>query len=103
MELLPVLRNVQPSKRVPLVVRAVDITSLMERHGFEGVRARANSWPDLTDNYGGSEWWHFQHVVGLQRGLTAFGDELLQSWDIKALKASPAWKYRHRAWGIGWK
>jgi len=102
-ELLPVTLRIPPEHRVPVIVRAVDVTELLGQHGFKGIRARRRSWPDPTSVYGGSDWWHFQYERGLEQGLTAYGDELLKCWGIDELRASPVWKYRHRAWGRGWR
>ena len=87
--------------RKPLVCnvvdRFVDFTGIMLRHGFDGI-GRRSGW---RTHRGCLEWWHFQHEVGLRRGVTTFGSELLKVYTREQLLDSPPWKYRAAVWNGG--
>jgi hypothetical protein len=109
-EIIPVLIGVPRVKRSPIKVRAVDLTALLEEQGFTGIKSRRWAHPDpAADEWGATEWFHFQHEGGLEEGLTSWGDVLLQSHGVAAFRATSSkkaprtWSYRHRAWGRGWK
>jgi hypothetical protein len=76
--------------------RALDFTGLAAQVGFVPINARKSFF--RGNNYGGAEWWHFQHVSFLSPGITTFGDELLKIYTKQQLKDKPPWKYRDRVW-----
>ena len=77
----------------------MNLTELFAEHGFDCIPARSSFFSG--NNFGGSEWWHFQYETGLQRG-DLFGSELLRIYDLEELEGTPPWEYRDRAWGINW-
>ncbi len=109
-EITPVIIGLPRSQRQPVTVRALDLTALLEEQGFSGIKARSWAYPDpAADEWGATEWFHFQHEAGLEEGHTAWGDVLLQSHGLAVFRATETkgaprtWSYRHRAWGRGWK
>ena len=78
----------------------IDLTALMEAHGFKSIRSRPSSWNKIaTDHtvYMGTEWWHFQYEEALEVGDT-FGEHLLRLYTQTQLRGSPPWKFRDRQW-----
>lgn len=72
----------------------IDLTELLERHGFKGIPARRAFFRKDRRRDGAAEWWHFQNTRGLRRLESTFGDELLKIYRPTRLKLSPVWKYR---------
>jgi hypothetical protein len=79
----------------------IDLTALLERHGFSRISARP-SFP-LGGSEIGAEWWHFQDETGLVPRRTTFGDELLRVYSRETLERSPPWKYRDHVFGVNWR
>jgi hypothetical protein len=77
----------------------VNLTELFKKHGFEPIRARKSY---SKSNYGASEWWHFQYEVGLVRGESTFGVELLKVWKEHALNGTVPWAHRDAVFGVDW-
>lgn len=77
----------------------INLTALMKKHGFESIRARRSY---SAKNYGGSEWWHFQHERSLIAGESTFGDQLLKVWTPKQLRGSPVWDHRYAIFKKEW-
>ncbi len=83
-----------------VTAKVVDLTEIMERHGFKPIRSRPQSWEGIERNrrlHGGTEWWHFQWEDGLRHGTT-FGAELLRVYDLAQLEGTPPWRFRDRKW-----
>lgn len=77
----------------------VCLTSLFREVGFERIRKRRSY---AKDNYGASEWWHFQYEVDLVQGQTRFGDELQRVYTLGELRNTGPWESRHAVWGEDW-
>lgn len=78
----------------------IDLTALFEKEGFKRIRARRSFFNGGT--WLGAEWWHFQYEVGLEQGVSKFGDELLKIYTEEQLQPTPPWKYRNRVFGVNW-
>lgn len=83
----------------------VDITALMERHGFKSIPARSWAWaaPCARDSLKGLEWWHWQHEAGLELGLTTFGDELLSVHGYERASSTGPWARAGEFFGEGFR
>jgi hypothetical protein len=82
--------------------RFINLTELFAEHGFEGIRARRSFFRSgPNENNGAAEYWHFQDLTGLVRGVTRFGDELLQLYTSAEVNGTPPWDYRDRTYRDG--
>lgn len=77
----------------------INLTALFQEHGFERIPARRSY---NANNYGASEWWHFQYEEGLVPGETRFGDELLRVYTLTEVEGTPPWKHRNGLWKVDW-
>lgn len=78
----------------------LDLTALFEKEGFQCIRARRSFFNGGT--WLGAEWWHFQYEVGLEKGMSTFGDELLKVYSEEQLRSTPPWRYKDRVFGENW-
>jgi hypothetical protein len=79
--------------------RFVDLTALLRCYGFHGISRRSG----YRHHYGCTEWWHFQHTVGLKRKQTTFGSELLKVYSEDVLRHTPPWRSRDLVYGVDWR
>jgi len=86
---------------VPTEARVVDLTAILEHHGFHRITAR-RAFFATPSVYGASEWWHFQWTEGLVKGDTLFGDELRKLYTVAQLEGTPPWFYRDYKYGDDW-
>lgn len=79
--------------------RAFNFTALASKYGFSSIGARSC----FPSTYTCGEWWHFQYVKDLSKGIT-FGSELLKLYSLSTLeKTFPAWsKSKDLQYGISW-
>jgi len=77
-----------------------DLTALFKKYGFERIRARESF--ESGGAQLGAEWWHFQCELGLTKGTSTFGEELLAMYSEATLKPTPPWEYRSRVFGVNW-
>jgi hypothetical protein len=77
-----------------------DLTAVFMKHGFNRIRARENF--EGGGDQLGAEWWHFQCEIGLVRGTSTFGQDLLSVYSEATLKAQPPWKYKDYVFGKNW-
>lgn len=80
--------------------RFIDLTREFANVGFQRIRARRSFFAGGT--WLGAEWWHFQYEVGLARGESTFGAELLKVYTEDQLRPTPPWQYRDRVFGVNW-
>lgn len=78
----------------------LDLTDLFEKEGFARIRARRSFFNGGT--WLGAEWWHFQYEVGLESGVSTFGNELLKVYSEDQVKDTAPWKFRDRVFGKNW-
>ncbi len=78
----------------------LDLTALLDKHGFKRIRARKSFFNDGT--WLGAEWWHFQYEKGLEPRVSTFGDELLRVYSEDTLRPTPPWKSRDRVFKVNW-
>ncbi len=78
----------------------IDLTALFKEHGFERIRARKSFFNGGT--WLGAEWWHFQYELGLEKGVSTFGGELLRVYSEETLRDTPPWRFRDRVFGRNW-
>ena len=78
----------------------LDLTALLDKHGFKRIRARKSFFNDGT--WLGAEWWHFQYEKGLEPSVSTFGSELLRVYSEDTLRRTPPWKFRDRVFKINW-
>lgn len=78
----------------------LDLTAIFEKHGFSRIRARKSFFNG--GHWLGAEWWHFQYEVGLEAGVSTFGEELLRVYSEETLRPTPPWQYRERIFGVNW-
>ena len=76
----------------------IDLTDIFGQHGFRRIPRRRGY---NRDNYGASEWWHFECHEGLKRG-DRFGRELCRVWDVNRLIDTSVWRNRHGVYGTDW-
>lgn len=76
----------------------LDVTAVMEKHGFERIRPR-KSFPRLRN---ASEFWHFQNETGMILGVTTFGDELEKVYSQKELVGTNPWNHQRAIFGVDW-
>lgn len=77
----------------------IDLTAILEAHGFKPIQARRSY---SKNNYGASEWWHFQFEAGLIPGLTRFGDELLKLYPLSQLEGTVPFQSKDAIWHEDW-
>ncbi|MCP4663789.1 MAG: peptidoglycan-binding protein [bacterium] len=96
----PVTYDAPHGNRKPTRGRFLDLTALLEKHGFRGIGAR----PGFAQggNWLRAEWWHFQWEKGMERAKTTFGDELLAIYPRSTLEDSPPWRFREHIFGEDW-
>lgn len=80
--------------------RFLDLTALLEEHGFHGIKARPRF--ESGGSVHGAEWWHFQYDRGLLPKVTTFGQELLKVYSRKTLEGTAPWLYRDNVYKINW-
>jgi peptidoglycan hydrolase-like protein with peptidoglycan-binding domain len=91
-----------PQKIVEVTGRFINFTEFAAENGFKDIPHRP-SFLHATDKHNGAaEWWHFQYEIGLEKGKTTFGQELLRLYEYTQLENTGPWKYRHLKWGEGW-
>jgi hypothetical protein len=78
----------------------LNLTKLFEQHGFKRIRARQSFFNGGT--WLGAEWWHFQYEVGLERGVSTFGNELLRVYSEEQVQGTPPWRYKDYVFGVNW-
>lgn len=78
----------------------LDLTALFEKEGFKRIRARRSFFSNGT--WLGAEWWHFQYEVGLVKGVSTFGNELLKVYTEEQVRETPPWKNKDRVFGENW-
>lgn len=80
----------------------VDLTAILERHGFERINARSTfrNGPTISNRLA-MEWWHYQYTRHLESGTTTFGDVLKELYTEGQLRNSPPWQYRSRVFNGG--
>ena len=80
----------------------IDITSILEQHGFSRIPAWAgySCKPDGSRVYLNSEWWHYQYIAGVEPGQT-YGElcRKVNNSDPKVLSSFGHLKYNPRS---GW-
>jgi len=76
-------------KTKPVTVRAFNFTEVAERHGFHGIPGRRSFFSGGSAM--GAEWWHFSWRVGLEKGVSTFGEELLKVYTHETVSALPHW------------
>ena len=91
-----------PQKIVEVTGRFINFTEFAEKHGFKGISHRPSFLHATEQHNGAAEWWHFQYDVGLEKGVTTFGQELLRLYEYTQLENTAPWAHRHLKWGEGW-
>jgi peptidoglycan hydrolase-like protein with peptidoglycan-binding domain len=78
-----------------------NLTELARSFGFEGISARPGFFNDADVT--AAEWWHFQYTVGLLRGRTTFGEELLKVYTQAECEAFLFWdEAKDCRYGVDW-
>lgn len=90
----------QRTKGVTVKGRFVDLTALLESHGFKPIMARRRF--EEGASMMGAEWWHFQDETGLVEGQSTFGFELLKVYSKATLEGTAPWSNRDRIFGVNW-
>jgi len=81
--------------------RAFNFTELANKHGFVGISGRRSFFKG--GSYLGAEWWHFQWTLGLQRGITTFGSDLLKVYSLEEAEKFIYWEEaKGSIWGVNW-
>ena len=84
----------------PVAGHLLDLTALLEKHGFERIKARPHF--ETGDSLHGAEWWHFQYTRGLLPQVTTYGQELLRVYSRASLEGTAPWLYRDNIYKINW-
>lgn len=80
---------------------AFDFTALARKHGFASISARKGFY-DKADLMA-AEWWHFQYTVGLVKGKSKFGEELLKVYTLEQAEKFVYWgEARGAVYGVSW-
>lgn len=81
--------------------RMFNFTELAKSFGFEPISARPGFFNDADVT--AAEWWHFQYTVGLIRGRTTFGEELLKVYSPAEAGAFIFWaEAKDCRYGVDW-
>jgi hypothetical protein len=72
-----------------VTVRAFNFTAVAATHGFIGIPGRRSFFSG--GSVMGAEWWHFSWRVGLEEGVTTFGEELLKVYTHDTVSTLPHW------------
>jgi len=78
-----------------------NMTKLWNKYGFEGISAQKSF---LSGKGGSAEWWHASYLVGLIKGKTTFGQELLRLYTLQQVRDSfPGWeRAKDCVFGVTW-
>lgn len=69
--------------------RAINFTEIAAKHGFQRIAGRKFFFEG--GSYDGAEQWHFQYEVGLVKGQTTYGSELLRVYDLATCQKFLYW------------
>lgn len=85
----------------PVLADAFNLTALLARHGFIPISGRLPFFQG--GEYGGAEWWHFNYVAGLVKGVSTFGGELRRVYSETECRKLPQWEdVKDRQYGVSW-
>lgn len=85
-------------KFVQTTATAFNLTKLLKKYGFEGIRGRVGFW-STSSNGNAPEWWHFQEVsLATDQGVTpliphvsTFGNEMLKIYTLAECQQLASW------------